>query len=109
MVKTKHTRRPAGDLIEAIVDNMRSNLEQLRYTTIAPSRYTVYVSPAEYARLEGILPRLQSETIRAINEELDRHNRRSRIRKVVGPLLGRSKPPVENPDTLWHVEFLPDL
>jgi len=91
------------------MDNMRSNLEELRYTTIAPSRYTVYVAPAEYARLEGILPRLQSETIRALNEELERHNRRGRIRKAVGPLLGRSKPPLENADAHWHVEFLPDL
>jgi len=109
-VITMHrARRPAGDLIEAIVDNMRANLEELRYTTIAPSRYTVYVSPAEYARLEGILPRLQSETVRALNEELERHNRRGRIRKAVGPLLGRSRPPLENPDAVWHVEFLPDL
>lgn len=102
-------RRPAGDLIEAIVDNMRSNLEELRYTTIAPSRYTVYVSPAEYARLEGIVPRLQAETVRALNEELQRRNRRSRLRKAVGPLLGRSRPPLENADAHWHVEFLPDL
>jgi hypothetical protein len=109
MITMHKTRRPAGDLIEAILDNMRSNLEELRYTTIAPSRYTVYVSPAEYARLEGILPRLQAETIRALNEELARRNRRGRLRKAVGPLLGRAKPPLENADAHWHVEFLPDL
>jgi FHA domain len=102
-------RRPAGDLIEAIVANMRSNLEELRYATIAPSRYTVYVSAAEHARLEGILPRLRSETFRALDEELARHNRRGRLRRVVGPLLRRSKPPLENADSRWHVEFLPDL
>ena len=37
---------PAGpDLIEAVVDNMRKNLEPLKYSTLAPSRFTVYVHP----------------------------------------------------------------
>jgi hypothetical protein len=58
-------RRTSGDLIDAILDNMRQNLEELKYATLAPSRYTVYLSPAEHARLEGILPRLQAEAARA--------------------------------------------
>ena len=102
------SRRPAGDLIEAVVRNMRTNLEELRYTTIAPSRYTVYLSPAEYARLEGILPRLRAEAIRALNDELARHNRGRRIRSVVGRWTGRARP-LEGADARWHVEFLPDL
>ena len=101
-------RRPAGDLIEAIVRNMRTNLEALRYTTIAPSRYTVYVSPGEYARLEGILPRLRAETVRALDDELARQNRRGRVRGLLGR-FGRKTPPLENADARWHVEFLPDL
>ena len=101
-------RRPAGDLIEAVVRNMRTNIEELRYTTIAPSRYTVYVSPGEYARLEGILPRLRSETMRALNEELERHHRRSRMRGVVGRWFGSPRP-LENADARWHIEFLPDM
>jgi hypothetical protein len=103
------SRRPAGDLIDAIIANMRSNLEELRYTTIAPSRYTVYVSQSEYARLEGILPRLRSETLRALNEELTRQNRRGSLRKAIRPLMRRFKPPLENAGAEWHVEFLPDM
>ena len=102
------TRRPAGDLIEAVVRNMRTNLEELRYTTIAPSRYTVYLSSAEYARLEGILPRLRAETVRALNDELERRNRRRRFPLGTRRWLGAS-PPLENADARWHVEFLPDL
>jgi pSer/pThr/pTyr-binding forkhead associated (FHA) protein len=102
------SRRPAGDLIEAVVRNMRTNLEELRYTTIAPSRYTVYLSPTEYGRLEGILPRLRAETIRALNDELERHNRGRRIRSVVGRWTGRTRP-LQGADARWHVEFLPDL
>jgi hypothetical protein len=101
-------RRPAGDLIEAVVRNMRTNLEDLRYTTVAPSRYTVYLSPAEHARLEGILPRLRAETIRALDDELERHNRRRRLPALVGRWL-RPARPLENADARWHVEFLPDL
>ena len=109
MIRQMHkNRRPAADLIEAVVRNMRTNLEELRYTTVAPSRYTVYLSPAEYTRLEGILPRLRSETIRALDDELERRNRGHRLRAVAGRWLGRTRP-LENADARWHVEFLPDL
>ena len=43
---------------------MRRNLEPLKYSTLAPSRYLVYLHPAEFARLEGILPDLQEQTVR---------------------------------------------
>jgi hypothetical protein len=101
-------RRPAGDLIEAVVANMRANLEVLRYTTVAPSRFAVYLSATEHARLEGLIPRLQAETIRALNEELARQNRRSRLRQTLGRLVG-NRPPLEIADTHWHIDFLPDL
>ena len=108
ILQMNRNRRPAGDLIEAVVRNMRTNLEELRYTTVAPSRYTVYLSPAEHTRLEGILPRLRAETIRALNDELERHNRSRRLRTVAGRWLGRARL-LENADVRWHVEFLPDL
>src|SRR5882672_5041012 len=61
-------RRPARDLIDAVVDHMRKNVEPLKYSTLVPSRYTVYLHPAEYARLEGIVPILQEQTARALAE-----------------------------------------
>ena len=63
-------RRPARDLIELVLEHMRRNLEPLKYSTLAPSRYVVYLHAAEYARLEGILGIIQQQTIRALNEEL---------------------------------------
>ena len=74
-------RRPARDVIDAVVENMRTNLEPLKYSTLAPSRYTVYLHPSEYARLEGIVPILQEQTIRALAEELERLNARSPMRR----------------------------
>jgi hypothetical protein len=85
---------------------MRANLEELRYSTVAPSRYTVFVSPAEFERLQGLIPRLQAETVRALDEELKKLERRPR--RAIDRLLGRNRP-LENADSRWHVEFLPDL
>jgi hypothetical protein len=103
-----HTRRPAGDLIHAIVENMRANLETLRYSTVAPSHYTVYLSPREHARLEGLIPRLRAETVRALDEEMARLNRGSRLRRPLARWL-KGPRPHESADMHWHIEFLPDL
>jgi FHA domain-containing protein len=101
-------RRPARDVIDAVVENMRTNLEQLKYSTLAPSRYTVYLHPSEYARLEGIVPILQEQTIRALAEELERLNARSPMRRWVGRFVGDAEPAIRNAASDWQVEFLPD-
>jgi hypothetical protein len=102
-------RRPAGDLISAVIDNMRDNREELRYSVVVPSRYTVVLAPAEFARLEGLLPRLQTETIRALDEVLARLNRRSWIERQVGAWRRRSRPALENADAPCVVEFVADV
>src|SRR5262245_28258652 len=101
-------RRPARDLIEAVIENMRRNLEPLRYSILAPSRYLVYLHPAEYARLESIIPVLQNETVRALAEELDALNRRSLVRRYADRMKGKQQPSVERAAAEWHVEFLAD-
>ena len=83
-------RRAARDLIEAVLENMRNNLEPLRYSTLVPSRYLIYLHPAEHARLEGILPILEKETTRALTEELQKLNRRPAWRRHVYRFLGPS-------------------
>ena len=55
-------------MIEAVLANMRQNLEPLKYSVLAPSRYLVYLHPREYQRLEGVVPILQEETARALTE-----------------------------------------
>jgi hypothetical protein len=102
-------RRPAADLIAAVVDNMRENRVELRYSVVVPSRYCVVLSPTEFARIEGLVPRLQAETVRALTEELDRLNRPSWFERRVGSWRQKGRPMLENPDTQWHVEFVPDL
>jgi hypothetical protein len=101
-------RRPARDIIEAVVDNMRKNLEPLKYSTLAPSRYTVYLHASEFARLEGIIPILREQTMRALSDELASLNRRSPVRRWVGRLRRGSDTEIRNAAADWQVEFLAD-
>jgi hypothetical protein len=99
-------RRPARDLIEAVLENMRSNLEPLKYSTLVPSRYLVYLHPDEFARIEGLVPVLQDQTARALKDAVQDLNRRP-LRRYLDRFLGES-PPVENPAKEWQIEFLAD-
>jgi hypothetical protein len=101
-------RRPARDLIEAVVDNMRKNLEPLKYSTLAPSRFTVYVHPTEYARLEGIIPILEGQTLRALTDELQKLNHRSPIKRWLERLKGDHEPQIDNAGAEWQIEFRAD-
>lgn len=103
-----HPRRPARDLITAVLENMRRNLEPLRYSTLAPSRYLVYLHPIDFARIDSIVPVLQEQTIRALSEELESMNRRSGFRRYAERIAGKRPPPVESAAREWSVEFLPD-
>ena len=100
--------RPARDLIEAVLENMRRNLEPLKYSTLVPSRYVIYLHPREFGRLEGIVPILKEQTRRALAEELNRLNRRPAVLKYVTHLSGRASTVVENPAADWHIEFVCD-
>ena len=104
-------KRFARDVIAAVVENMRQNLEPLRYSTLAPSRYTVYLHPREHARLEGIIPILREQTTRALGEELDALNRRRSVKRALSrwtSLGGDTDPEVKSASGDWQVEFLPD-
>src|SRR5262245_51248217 len=99
-------KRPARDIIEAVLENMRTNLEPLKYSTLAPSRFVVYLHAEEYARIEGIVPVLQEQTARALDEELRQLNNPPVYRRYLG--LPGTLPPVENAAREWQIEFYPD-
>lgn len=107
--KKERTRRPASDLIDAVLENMRENLEPLKYSTLAPSRYTVYLHPSEYARLEGILGILRAQTVRALSEEVASRNRPPQmLRQYARRFWGGRDVRVEIPGEDWTIEFAPD-
>ena len=101
-------RRQARDIIDAVVANMRKNLERLKYSTLAPSRYTVYLHPTEYERLEGIVPILRDQTVRALAEELERLNGASAIRRWMRRVVAEPEPDICSAGGDWQVEFLAD-
>ena len=101
-------RRPAVDLIDAVLENMRNYREPLKYSVVAPSRYTVYMHPDEIVRLNGILPLLREQAERALSEEVSKFNRRSMVSSCVDWLFARSRPATESASGGWHVDFLPD-
>ena len=101
-------RLPARDIVQAIVRNMRENLEELPYSRLAPSRYVVYLHPTEFARLESIVPILEQQTCRALSDELARMGRRSLWRRSAAMVTRSSAREIETAGGEWHVTFLPD-
>jgi len=101
-------RRQARDIIDAIVDNMHHNLERLKYSTLAPSRYTVYLHPDEYERLQGIAPILREQTARALTEALDRLNAASRLQRWVRRVVPGAETERCTTAGDWQIEFLAD-
>jgi hypothetical protein len=98
-------RRHARDIIDAVVANMRQNLERLKYSTLAPSRYNVYLHPTEFARLETIIPVLQEQTIRALDEELRRLNAAGSSARW---MRVERAPEIRNAAADWHIAFMAD-
>ena len=101
-------RKPPRDLIDAVLTNMRQNVEQLKYSVLAPSRYVVYLHPMEYARLEGVVPILQREATRALTEALAAMNRQSVFDRYAARVFGIRQVPVQSAAGDWDVTFLPD-
>jgi hypothetical protein len=100
--------KPARDIIEAVVDNMRANIEPLKYSLLAPSRYLVYLHPSEHARLEGILPEIVDEIVRALTEALAAMNTPSRIKRFVRRLSREKSPVARTAGPAWDIEILAD-
>ena len=106
--RAAETRRPARDIIDAVVENMHRNREELRYSTIAPNRYIVYLHPAEHTRLEGILPILEEQTCRALADALQSLNQRPSWHRWMDSVRRNRSTETLTASDGWHVEFLVD-
>lgn len=96
------------DIIDQILENMRSQTEELRYSRFVSSSYNVHLHPDDYARLEGLVPQVVFQARRALDEELARLNRAPAIEDRVRKLIGRTRIPYERPSPEWSVRILPD-
>ena len=104
----ENSRLPARDIVQAVVRNMRENLEELPYSRLAPSRYVVYLHPNEFARLEGIASILEQQTVRALSDEMARLSGRPFWRRSVDRIIGSSSRELQKAGDDWQVTFLPD-
>jgi hypothetical protein len=98
------------EVILEIVRAMRSNIEPLLFTTVAPSRFYVYLHPADYQRLEGIMPVITAQARRALDDEVARWNAQSKRPKFPTKWLGGQDPPppIEAPPDSWDIRFEAD-
>jgi hypothetical protein len=98
------------EVILELVRAMRSNLEPLLFTTVAPSRFYVYLHPADYQRLEGIIPVITTQARRALDEEVARWNAQAKPSRIPRKWLGGDDPPppIEAPPDSWEIRFEAD-
>jgi hypothetical protein len=97
-------------IILEIVRAMRTNLEPLLFTTVAPSRFFVYLHPSDHQRLEGIVPVIVAQAKRALDEEVRAWNGRAKPTRIPRKWLGGDDPPppIESPPDAWDIRFEAD-
>ncbi len=96
------------DIIAQVVENMRSQGEELRYSTIVPATYDVYLHPADFQRLESLAAVIADQARRALDEELEKLNRASQIEAKVREALRRPRLPHERAGSAWEIRLISD-
>jgi hypothetical protein len=86
------------------------NLYALPYTTLPPTIFHVYLHPADFDRIEGIVPRLVAELQQALSDEVRKINQgRERTGGVLSRLIAQEQaPPIEAPPAGWEVHVTAD-
>ncbi len=74
------------EIIDLILEEMRSEIAPLYYTNLVRSVYDVYLNPDDLERLRPVQERIRDEAIRALNDELAKLNKNRRS-KIKLPLL----------------------
>ena len=102
---------PSGVTIwNAIREELLMNMYQLPFTTLPPTIFHVYLHAADYARIEGIVPRIIAELQKALSEEVRKINEgRARAGGMLARLIEQEEaPPIEAPSSGWEVYIHPD-
>ena len=104
------------DIIEELVERMRTESEPLRYTALAHGVYRVFLHREDYDRLSPARRSLVEEAGRALDEELDRLNANrspaadqwGRLVQAATRLMKPAEPPLRRPPAGWVIELYPD-
>jgi pSer/pThr/pTyr-binding forkhead associated (FHA) protein len=97
-------------IILEIVREMREGLHPLLYSRVAPGLYCVYLHPEDFARIEGLVPRIRAEAGRALSDELSRLNGAATPGGGVANwfVAREDTPPIEEPAGGWAIQIEPD-
>ncbi len=104
------------DIIEEVVERMRTESEPLRYSALAHGVYRVFLHREDYDRLSPARRSLVEEASRALDEELDRLNAHrapaadqwGKIVQAASRLMKPTEPPLRRPPAGWVIELYPD-
>ena len=104
------------DIIEELVERMRTESEPLRYSALAHGVYRVFLHREDYDRVSPARRALVEEAGRALDEELDRLNARrtpapdqwGKIVQAATRLMKPAEPPLRRPPAGWVIELYPD-
>jgi len=96
------------DIIDQVIENMRSQGEELRYSTIVPAAYDVYLHPDDFQRFESLAGMIADQARRALDEELAKLNRASPIEARVRGALRRPRLPHERAGAAWEIRLICD-
>ena len=92
-------------IARAVLANMRESIVPMLYTTIAPDAYVVYLHPADYALIDDVVPLVETQIHRAIEEAIARLNRRRAWHRIVH-VVRKPIPPI---DVMSHtIAIVPD-
>lgn len=99
------------EIVNELIRNAESGAFPIRYTTLVPCIYNVYLHPEDYQQIRPIAAFLRNEAKQALQEHLDSRNRTglpSGIARVVG-LAGGRQPEYRILEKDWTIEFHPDV
>jgi hypothetical protein len=104
------------DIIDELVERMRTESEPLRYSALAHGVYRVFLHREDFERLSPARRSLVEEAGRALDEELDRLNAHrtpapdqwGRLVQAASRLVKPVEPPLRRPPAGWVIELYPD-
>ncbi len=107
------TKTPTGlSIWNAMREELMLNLYPLPYTTLPPTVFYVYLHPADFDRIEGIVPRLVAELQQALSDEVKKINQgQEKSGGLLSRLIAREDvllPPIEVPPFGWEVHINAD-
>src|SRR5215204_5004406 len=107
--EVERDRATGRDVILAVVENMRQSLEPLVTETVAPSLYRVYLHGEDYEHLRTLFGKIENETKKVLDQEMERLNRDSV--PMLQRLLRRKNGGTEAPmryvaaESGWYIRF----